>query len=223
VTNDLRLLFARWRDDRRGATLVQFIAVLPVFALIIIGMWSLFIAYSAQQTLCEAVWAASRYLQVEGPRMPEDQYPYPTGWEDVATTIINSELKSNVVSSMYPIDRADVKVFPPNARMSPQDMSEVSPENVPNNWFFVRATRPITNPLGMFFPGKGEDGSLKIACQGGGFFEGPPIGPSPGPPKAPRGPCPQPRQCTVGPPGPTPTDCIGPNCPTPDPCPVCVP
>jgi hypothetical protein len=215
-------LAGRWRRDESGASLVQFIVVLPVLALVVVGLWSLFQVYGAQQTLCEAVWESSRYLQVEGPVLDPVVYPYPTGWEQLALGIINTELKSNAVMKVGPLTQDQVVISPNTARMSPQEMSEVRPENVSNNWFFVRASTTISNPLAIFVPGAGPGGALKLTCKGTGFFEGPPIGPTSGPGRPDRK-CPLPAKiCTPikpGPPPPTPT-----ACPPGDPCcPVCRP
>lgn len=198
-------LARRWRADLRGATLVQFAAVLPVFVLVVIGLWSLFIVYSAQQSLCEAVWEASRYLQVEGPVF-EDSVLYPQDWQDIALHIVNEELASNRVTKLGPLLPDDLEISPQSQRRSPQDMSEVTWDEVTNNWFFISAQAAITNPLGALVSGAGENNQLVIRCKGLGFFEGPPIGPTPGPQSANRPvKCPPvPPICTVGPPPLTP-------------------
>jgi len=215
----LRCLAGRWRRDEAGASLVQFIVVLPVLALVVIGLWSLYQVYSAQQILCESVWESSRYLQVEGPILDPVLYPYPGGWEQLALGIINTELKSSAAIKVPPVTIDQVEITPNTARMSPQEMSEVRWENVPNNWFFVRASTTISNPLAVFVEGAGPGGAVKLTCRGTGFFEGPPIGPTGGPGRPDRK-CPLPAMiCTQAPPGepPTPTPCPpGELC-----CPVC--
>jgi hypothetical protein len=208
----------RWVADRRGAALVQFVVVLPILILVVMGLFSVFTAYSARYTLCESVWEATRYLQVEGPQFDPTVITYPAGWEDIATTIINNELASNRMSDLR-VERSAVVVTPPQQRLSPKEMSEVRAENVDNNWFFIKATAYITNPLGVLIEGVGEGGKLAVTCKGTGFFEGPPIGPTPGPgSEGQRHDCPPQRMCTAGPP---PTECAA-CTPTPEPtCPPC--
>ncbi len=209
----------RWRADVAGASLVQFIVVLPVFVLVVVGLWSMFQVYSAQQTLCEAVWESSRYLQVEGPLLDPDIYPYPHGWERMAVGIINTELRSNAAIEIGPLTEGDVSITPPDARQAPQNTIDVTAENVNNSWFFVQAKTVITNPLAIFVPGTAPGGGLNLTCKGTGFYEGPPLAPT----KEQGGirPCPPPNErCTRPPPGPTvtPTECADPPC-----CPVCRP
>jgi len=218
-------LARRWQADLRGGSLVQFVAILPVLVLVVIGMWALFTVYSAQQTLCEAVYEASRYLQVEGPQFnqqggdPAGYSSYPDEWELLATEIINEELRSNTMTRLGPITPDDVEITPPQMRRDAKEMDEITWENVEMDWFFIHAQATITNPLALWVDGRGEGNSLLIQCKGTGFFESPPIGPSPGPGQGgkPINCPPRPPICT---PGPKPTDC--PVC-TPTPVPTCLP
>jgi hypothetical protein len=209
-------LLRAWWEDRRGAAAVQFIAVLPVFALIVIGFWAFFSMYSTRDALCDAVDEARDYLQVEGPRFPDDMR-YPESWETEAHKIIETELKSHQWYELLPVEQSDVLIWPDTARRSPEDMSEVSVEELRNNLFFVRVTKAVTNPVAIFMPD--EEGNLRrtltLTCQSPGFFEGDPIGPTPGA-GGQRPPCPPAPRCTAGP---EPTECTGRNCPTPEPCP----
>lgn len=210
----------RWREDVAGASLVQFIVVLPVFVLIVVGLWAMYQVYSAQQTLCEAVWHSSRYLQVEGPLLDTERYPYPDGWERLAVGIINTEITSNTAIEIKQLVEGDVIITPRDARQAPQNTIDVSADTVSNSWFFVQAKTVITNPLAIFVPGTGPGGALNLTCKGTAFYEGPPIGPT----NEQGGvrPCPPPNvECTRPPPGPTvtPTACPpGEQC-----CPVCRP
>jgi hypothetical protein len=209
-----RALWRAWRADKSGATLVQFIAVLPVLVLITVGMWSLFQMYSAQQTLCEGTWQAARYLQVEGPHFDED-VGYPGGWIPYATDIINTELKSNAMTKMEITD-SDVTIFPQAMRVPPQEQAESRADKVTDAWFFVRASVDVPNPLAFLVNSEGEDGTLRITCQKTAYYETEPLR-STDSSHAEDPLCPQPPPlCTAGPP---PTVCHGPNCPTPDPCP----
>lgn len=218
-------LARRARRDDSGAALVQFVVVLPVFVLIVIGLWAMFQVFSAQQTLCEAVWESSRYLQVEGPRLPDDQFSYPDGWEDLALGIINTELKSNANIPVGPLVVGDVVISPDAKPSSPEDSKAVSADNVPNNWFFVRASTVISNPLAVLVPGTAPGGGLKLTCKSTAFYEGPPTGPTNQSDNPGGEDCREPaRFCTqVSPPGSptlTPTACPPgeQNC-----CPVCRP
>ena len=194
--------------------------VLPVFALIFVGLWAFFSVYSARDALCDATDEARDYLQIEGPRFPLD-WVYPLDWQMQAVLIVESELKSHQWYDLVPVASNEVLIFPPEARRSPKDMSEVSKDEVRNNWFFVRVTKAITNPIAIFMPG--ADGDLKrtltLSCQSAGFYEGDPIGPTAGPVRGPGPQCPPPPQCPPGPPPPTSTPCPpGFTCP-PTPCP----
>ncbi|MFQ5459661.1 MAG: TadE/TadG family type IV pilus assembly protein [Anaerolineae bacterium] len=205
-----------WRD-RRGMTALQFIVVLPVFVLVVIGLWAFYSVYSARDALCDATREATRYLQVEGPRFPED-WTYPDDWEVEARKIIETELRSQRWYDLVPVNPDEVLIFPEGERRAPKDMSEVSEEEVSNNWFFVRVTKAITNPVAIFLPDQEEPGRLTLSCQSTGFYEDNPIKPSAGPPRGPRPQCP-PIVCPPGPPPPTVTPCpIGQTCP-PTPCP----
>lgn len=211
-----RVLARAWREDRRGAALVQFIAVLPVMALVIVGMWSMYQMYTVQQTLCEGTWQAARYLQVEGPWFDED-VAYPNGWIPYARDIINTELRSNAMFDLEVTDD-DILIMPQAMRTPPQEQSESRADKVSDVWFFVRSGVDVPNPIAFLMNTEGESGTLRITCQKTAYYEVEPLR-STDISQAEKTPivCPQPPPwCT---PGPEPTTCIGPSCPTPDPCP----
>ncbi len=189
--------------DHRGDALVQFVLVLPVLVLVVLALYAVFMAYAARSTLCTAVWEAARYLQVEGPMkavqgMPD---PYPSEWQRIAYDVINSELKSSTMSTIPLRDLNDGTVGPPRARRSNKEMYEITPENVEQDWFFVRATVYISNPLAFMIQGLGAGNTIKVTCQGTGFYESPPIGPTPGGGRGVQKPpfCPPVGICTPGP------------------------
>ena len=216
-----RCMCRRWWADLRGAAAVQFIAVLPVFILLVIGLWALFSVYSARDALCDATREASRYLQVEGPRFPDD-YAYPDDWAREAADIMNHELRAHTWYELTPVSAADVAILPVEQRRSPQDMSEVSVDELENNWFFVRVTREITNPVAIFLPDSEGTTTMQLSCSSGGVYEGKPIGPTQGPARGPGEQCPPAPPCTPGPPPPTDTPCPpGQLCE--EPCPPCEP
>jgi hypothetical protein len=213
-----------WVGDRRGAGLVQFLFVLPVLLLFVVGTWSLYIVYSAHQTLCESTWEAARYLQVEGP-MFGDEYTYPDGWRTVATDLVNTSLRNNPLVRMQ-VTESDVQILPDTNvggaghPEPPKEGSDVNETTVLDAWFFVRASSVITHPLSWLFRTAGESGQIQLTCQSTGFYEDAPLGPTgahhpgatacPGDDGLPF--------CTAGPP---PTSCSGPGCPTATPCKPC--
>ena len=217
----------RWYLDRRGAATAQFVIVVPAFAIISIGLWSVYSVYAAQQSLCEGTREAARYLQVEAPQMKEDEFPYPSAWEAEAVKIVNSYIKSSPMLPITPLDVTQIKVTSgTNTQsqvkpMSPKEMSEVRDVNVSQYWFFVAASASISNPISYLFTDN-SGGNLNLTCRRTAYFEGPPIGPTllaSGPKKK----CPPVQPC---PPNataePTVTPCpAGQSCPKDETCPVC--
>jgi len=210
-------LWRTWQEDQRGASAVQFIAVLPLFVLLTLGLWTLFMAYSAQQTLCEAAGRTASYLQEEGPWFDEG-VEYPTGWVPVAVDLVNSELKSNAMTPMQ-VKPEDVVFYPSLPRRAPQEQ-DIVPYSVADAYFYLTVTADVTGTLGVlggFFDGAGADGKLRLSCRSTAFYEEPPLKSTdqavPGATE-----CPEVDDCTPGPP---PTQCIGPACPTSPPCPPC--
>ncbi len=219
----------RLRQDRAGASLVQFVVILPVFVFIVYSAWAVFSVMIAHQTLCDAAYEAARYLQVEGPLLPEESI-YPDDWVVIADKIAYDEVASNKsLARAWRDGGREVVIWPPEIRDSPEEPGVVDADYVRNNSLFqVRVTGTISNPLWVFFPGdevpEGEDEDtvpgLKLTCQSTGFFEGPPFKATDDhsaagtvcPPGLPR--------CTGGPRA---TDCIPPgSCPTETPgCPPC--
>lgn len=172
------VLLHRWRQDHSGATLVQFIVVLPVFVVVMMGLYSVFTVMSSRDMLCQAAWEASRYLQVEGPHFPdaEPAYAYPDGWEAIAREIVNQELTSRTYSTLYPVDKVDIS--PDIQRSSPKDSLSVSAAEVDNGRFEVQVSKAITNPMAIMMgidPGLAK---INLTCRVGGFYEGPPVGPT---------------------------------------------
>lgn len=168
----------RWHGDRSGATLVQFIVVLPVFIMVVIGMYGVFTVMSSRDMLCQAAWEASRYLQVEGPFFPDNDpaYNYPDGWESIARQIVDQQLASRTYTLLYPVDKVDIT--PDIIRTSPKDSLAVSPAEVDNGRFEIQVSKAITNPMGVML---GVDPGLEkinLTCKVGGFYEGPPVGPT---------------------------------------------
>lgn len=219
--------FRALRDDLRGATLVQFIAVLPVFVLVFWGSWAVFTVMGAHQTLCEAAYESARWLQVEGPRLPEDTTIYPETWEDYAYNIALTEIYGHKQLRESDFGRSDVYIWPREPRKSPEsgDHNENTAEEA---IFNVRVTGRIANPiLGLLDADDDPEqlGGLELVCQASGFFEGPPYKATESDAdndECRRVNCGRPDRCTPGPP-PTATPDPCPNCPTPDPNDYCCP
>ena len=238
---------ALWRD-RRGASLVQFIAVLPAFIVIVYGAYAAYMIMMAHHTLCDASWQASRYLQVEGPHFEEEFQPYPDYWEEVAVDIAVDATAGQRSLRVMPWSTDNIEILPRDRKpVWPDGPEHVEVQRLRDYHFTVRVTQDITNPLGTLFP-RGvrpvdpddpnpppqeeegpRPGTVRLTCQYTGFMEGPPFKPSAEPgsdtdPNCPQ--CPSPRldPCT---PGPGPTPCPGgpsnPACPTAVSCPVCCP
>ncbi len=221
----LARLWARWRADRSGATLLQFVAVLPAFILIVYGTYTVWSVMSARDRLCNAAWQASRYLQVEGLRFPEEAV-FPDDWAKVALDFLKEEAAGSELLSGQALDLTNVSIqsrtgVVPSAPESPE---AATVDAVENAQFLVRFTVDLPHPFPRLWEKadatdeeKVARSRLKLTCQRTAFAESPPFkATEAGGPQCP--PC-NPVQCT---PGPAPTACRppgNPRCPTPDPCP----
>jgi len=221
----VRSLAGRWRDDKQGATAVQFIVVLPVFVLVIMGLYSVFVVLSARETMCEAAYEAARYLQIEAPHFPADdpEYTdYPDDWQRIAIEIVNQELASRTHTNLYPVGPGEVELFPLQKPRSPEDTLQVSAAEVDNNRFTVKVRKAISNPMGVMLGSDEGLGVINLSCTASGFYEGPPVAPTrPGQDRGGRG-------CDEGalpdcPPNPGFTDTPEPGAGTPTVCPICEP
>ncbi len=213
----------------------------------IYGAYAAYVVMTAHHTLCDAAWQATRYLQVEGPRFPEE-YLYPDDWERVALDIAVDATAAQRSLRDQQWERSNIRIMPQNRKpVAPSNPEEVEVNRIPDYHFTVRVTQSVTNPLGVLFPrpigstdpndpdappfadlGPREP-TIELTCQYSGFFEGAPFRPTvePGSDTDPFcEQCPSIRlpNCT---PGPGPTPCPGgpsnPACPTPRVCPVCCP
>jgi len=212
---------ARLRRDLRGATLVQFIAILPVFVLLIYGATAVAEVMGAHATICEAAHESARYLQVEAPRFPDDDpnYAYPDGWRRVAFGIAQSEIQSHRRLRDSVFQEANITIWPSIKPVAPSGPDQVSRELVTSSLFTVRVSAEMPNPMLLWFDGAGAGGGLSLSCQSTGFFEDVPFRTTADDPSGgdrcerernSRA-CQRPPRCTAGPP---PTACSGPNCPT---------
>ena len=225
----------RLRDDLSGASLVQFIVILPVLVFLVYSVWAMFSVIIAHQTLCDAAYESARYLQVEGPLLPEETTDYPEDWEAIAWDISRMEVSSNSTLSKSWDDEGagTVTIWPRDIRSAPENAGVVDEGFVTRESLFnVRVSGTISNPLGVFFPTvpdpdepddePEEVPGLRLTCQSTGFFEGPPFKSTDDHKPGPGTVCPPLGRCT---PGPRATECRPPgSCPTPtDGCPACDP
>lgn len=209
-------LFARWRNDRSGATLVQFVAVLPAFVLLVYATYVGWQVMSARERLCNAAWEASRYLQVEGPRFPEEMQ-WPADWQKVSLDFLKEEAVGNPLLEKQVLDLPNVKVWSANNSVqvpkAPENGDASTLEAVDGAEFGVAFTVDIPHPLLRIWndpnatdPEKLARSHLKLSCQRIAYAEAPPFGAT----AAARGrscpPCPD-NRCTPGPASPTPTPC----------------
>lgn len=217
----------RLRQDRAGASLVQFVAILPLFVFVVYSAWAVFSVVIAHQTLCDAAYESARYLQVEGPLLPEESI-YPDDWVAIADKIAYDEVASNAsLARAWREGGREIVIWPNELRDSPEEPGMVDADYVRDQSLFqVRVSGTISNPLWIFFPGdeapdddEAAVPGLKLTCQSTGFFEGPPFKATEDPSGASTI-CPPVGRCTSGPPA---TECIPPgSCPTRTPgCPPC--
>lgn len=70
--------------DERGVTVITFALVLPIFILVIFGMFEVWKIMSVRESLCLGMQRAAAYLTREGRYLTNN----PVDWEDKAETII---------------------------------------------------------------------------------------------------------------------------------------
>jgi hypothetical protein len=115
-----RLEVRDWVWGQRGAVLIQFVLVLPLFIILIFGSFAVWKVVSAKQSLVSGTYQATRYLSVEGRFL--DYYPDPDDdpddWEDVARIIIVSELENN--SLLRPVPQPIISFDRPSRPRCPK-------------------------------------------------------------------------------------------------------
>ena len=220
----VRGLAGRWQADRSGASLVQFVAVLPAFVVIEYGTYTVWSVMNSRDRLCNAAWQAARYLQVEGPRFPEESR-YPEDWAAVALDFLKEEAAGSELLASQTLDLDNVLIWPPagngpHGEPQPPASSEDSTADAVNDaQFAVRFTVDMPHPFPRFWAGKPDEtevetearAHLTLTCQRFAYVEVPPFKAT----AAARGrDCPRcnddPPEC---PPGPTPTPCPDPDDP----------
>ncbi len=83
--------FGHLREDEHGDTIIQFVLVLPIFIILVLGSYEIWKLVHFKQTLEAATIQATRYLSIEGPFLL-DEYPY--GWQQRAWAIVYQELEN---------------------------------------------------------------------------------------------------------------------------------
>lgn len=203
----LHRLARRWHADRSGASLVQFIAVLPAFIVIVYGTFTVWSVMSARDRLCNAAWQAARYLQVEGPRFPDEiRDGFPATWAAVALDFLKEEAVGSELLAAQTLDVNNVLVWSRSGGLprSPQSADDANIEAVESAQFAVRFTVEMPHPFPRFWAGKPDEtedekdarGLMTLTCQRFAYVEEPPFGATAES---------RPRQC--------------PDCPRPDLCP----
>lgn len=147
-------------QDRRGTTVIQFVLVLPIFLLLLIGSYELWRLVAVKQRLEAATVQATRYLMVEGrfliPPHRSDAFPYE--WENLAREIIVDQLaKESLVGSAL-ANAVVVRVETPThfAPVCPGGAFDNPMGHLRNAQFSVTAALPIPMPLHIPFLGLAE-------------------------------------------------------------------
>lgn len=88
--NDVRSLS---RDDR-GDAIVQFVLVLPIFIILMLGSYEVWKMVHFKQSLEAATIEATRYLSLEGLYLATESPGYPLSWQQRAWNIVYQELEN---------------------------------------------------------------------------------------------------------------------------------
>ena len=87
--------------DQRGATLVTYVLILPLFILLIFGSYAVWRIMVVQQSLALGTYTAARELSYRGRALPLDEYE----WWGIADPIVRTEVEGNhLIESGYDLD-----------------------------------------------------------------------------------------------------------------------
>jgi hypothetical protein len=147
-------------DDQRGSTLIQFVLVLPIFMLLILGSYELWKLVAIKQRLEAATVQATRYLMVEGRFVLSSSGPgaFPGEWEALAREIIVNQMRHDPLVG----DAANaivVRVDTPTglAPECPRGRARRQPLHaLERAQFAVTAALPVPSPLRIPFLGTAE-------------------------------------------------------------------
>lgn len=185
-SGSLARIARRWHRDRSGATLVQFVAILPAFVLLVYGTYVVWQVMSARDRLCNAAWQAARYLQVEGPRFPEEAQ-FPDDWAKVALDFLKEEAVGSALLEGQVLDITNVQVWSSNMQptgpQAPASGEDSTVEAVDDAQFGVGFMVAVPHPLLRMWNNpdatdaeKLARSRLKLSCQRLGYSEDPPFG-----------------------------------------------
>lgn len=143
--------------DRRGATVVTYALVLPLFLLLIFGAATLWRIVSIKQSLDVVTYEAARYLSNEGQRIAARALPYYNrdAWEQIAYEEIAPWMEEQIRRNPFiaPEDDIQVKVIAPlDVDCNPWGAAGRTNSRAPENIQFTVTTRleiqrPITVPF----------------------------------------------------------------------------
>jgi len=110
-----------WKLDQRGTVLIQFVLVLPLLLILILGSFAVWKVVSAKQSLASGTYQAARYLSVAGKYLnyAPDADDDPDDWQDAARIIIASELENN--SLLRPLPQPSVSFDRPSRPRCPNE------------------------------------------------------------------------------------------------------
>ncbi len=120
-------MLSRLRYDRRGASLVTYVFVLPLFIVLVFGVMELWEVMTVRQSFSLEVYRAARKLSTEGRAWnPMD----PGRWESIATVQARESIRAGL---------DDNEMIPAGYTLNVQVTLEPEPDTNPAQlgWFFV--------------------------------------------------------------------------------------
>lgn len=102
------------RTDERGASLVEFALVLPVFFMLLLGMFTGGVAYNRKMVMTQATREAARY----GATLPLASYPTTDAWLDAVAAVAVASAENELGSSVPGHTLCVAYVFQPGSPVS---------------------------------------------------------------------------------------------------------
>lgn len=143
--------------DRRGATMVTYSLVLPLFLLIIFGAATIWRVISLKQSTDVATYEAARYLSHEGRRIAARALPYynPDGWAQIAYAEVEPEIQDLIRRNpfVHDGDVIQVEIVPPvDVDCNPWGAAVTNDSRAPENIGFTVTTRlSVESPIQIPF------------------------------------------------------------------------
>jgi hypothetical protein len=94
LTSRIRRFMGPWRLDDHGDAIAEFVLILPLFLILLVGSYEVWKLVHLKQTLEGATIQATRYLSVEGPYIQQE---WPQGWQRRAREIVAQELTNESI------------------------------------------------------------------------------------------------------------------------------